>query len=145
MCACVALQGCSVEEAFDLELEMRALNGVKDPPMRGGVVGSANRGGHVGSHWRLLNLTTRLGVSSLSAAELKGWVTGLRDDEAFGRHMSAQRCADEVDANFAKCKAAMLCAMQELEDERYVECSRKVVASAVPPTWWVEGVKQSVV
>ena len=87
-------------------------------------------------------LTAQLNLSSLRAADWRAWLLALHDDRAFVRHLSAQRCADEVEAPYAECKASVLCAMGELEDEPYKACLRRTSARAQPPPGWVQGVKR---
>jgi hypothetical protein len=93
--------------------------------------------------WRVESVSAQLNLSSLRPAAWRLWLDALRDDAAFVRHLSAQRCADEVEAPYAQCKASALCAMGELEDEAYLACIRRTSKRALPPPGWVQGVKQS--
>ena len=56
--------------------------------------------------------------------------------------MSAQRCADEVESDYAKCKASVICAMVELEPRAYSRCLARVRARAAAPPGWREAVKR---
>lgn len=67
----------------------------------------------------------------------------LSDDAAFGRLMPSQRCADEIEADYAVCKASMLCAMLEPEPQPYARCLRTVRRAAVPPRAWVQATKRA--
>jgi hypothetical protein len=55
------------------------------------------------------------------------------DDGYFSAQMPPQRCADEIEPNYAKCKAAVVCAVSEGEPAAYAACLRQVRASAVAP------------
>ena len=66
--------------------------------------------------WRVVSVRSHLQLRSLRAEAWRSWLASLHDDAAFVRHLSAQRCADEVEAPYAQCKASALCAMGELED-----------------------------
>ena len=65
--------------------------------------------------WRVVSVRSHLQLSSLRAEAWRAWLASLHDDAAFVRHLSAQRCADEVEAPYAQCKASALCAMGELD------------------------------
>ena len=92
--------------------------------------------------WRVDSLRAQLNLSTLRAEAWRAWLGSLQDDAAFVRHLSAQRCADEVEAPYAECKASALCAMGELEDEAYLACLRRTSKRALPPPGWVQGVKR---
>ena len=66
--------------------------------------------------WRVVSVRSHLQLRSPRAEAWRSWLARLHDDAAFVRHLSAQRCADEVEAPYAQCKASALCAMGELED-----------------------------
>ena len=63
--------------------------------------------------WRVVSVRSHLQLRSLRAEAWRSWLASLHDDAAFVRHLSAQRCADEVEAPYAQCKASALCAMGE--------------------------------
>ena len=96
--------------------------------------------------WRATpSLRTALGLRRLDrAAEWMQWARDLaRNDSAFVAHMSAQRCADEVEADYGRCKAAVLCAMVEPEPAPYARCLRRVSAAAVAPRGWTRATKRT--
>ena len=92
--------------------------------------------------WRVASVRTQLNLSSLRPEAWRSWLDALHGDAAFVQHLSAQRCADEVEAPYAQCKASALCAMGELEDDAYLACIRRTSRRALPPPGWVQGVKQ---
>ena len=115
-----AARAWEVREAWDLALEIRG-----DLPV-----------------WRVASVRTQLNLSSLRPEAWRAWLDALYGDAAFVQHLSAQRCADEVEAPYAQCKASALCAMGELEDEAYLACIRRTSRRALPPPGWVQAVKQ---
>jgi hypothetical protein len=60
--------------------------------------------------WSETSLRAAHGLSSLSHAEWSRWLGRLEvDDAAFGAAMGAQRCADEIEPDYARCKAGAVC------------------------------------
>ena len=92
--------------------------------------------------WSVGSVRDEFKLQSLSGAAWRAWLDGLRDDATFVKYHSAQRCADEVEADYGKCKGSVLCAMSELEDEPYKACLRSTRSTARPPPGWVQGVKR---
>ena len=85
-----------------------------------------------------LNLTGGLS----SASTWRRWASRLLgDNREFARLMTSQRCADEIDADFATCKASFLCAALEPQPEPYSSCLR-VAKFASPPEGWVRSAKR---
>ena len=64
------------------------------------------------------------------------------DDAAFARLLTPQRCADEIDADYAVCKASFLCAKLEPEPRPYEACLKRLRKRAVPPAGWSPAVKR---
>lgn len=85
--------------------------------------------------WRVLpSVRTELGLPSLSESAWRSWLNRLCVDDAyFCAQMPPQRCADEIEPDYAKCKAAVVCAVSEGEPVAYAACLRQIRASAVPP------------
>ena len=61
-----------------------------------------------------------------------------------GRTRCAKRCADEVEPEYGKCKASVVCAHLELEPAPYAKCIQAVRAEAVPGPGWTQAVKRPV-
>ena len=104
------------------------------------LLDESNRRGEAA--WRVASVREELRLPSLRHAAWRAWLDGLRDDAAFVAYMPAQQCADEVEADYAKCKASALCAMGELEDEPYKTCLQRTRSQARPPPGWTQGVKR---
>ena len=66
-----------------------------------------------------------------------------RDDEAFAQVMTPQRCADEIESDYAICKAAFLCAKLQPEPAPYARCLGAVRNQAAPPQGWVPRLKRT--
>ena len=129
-----------MREAWDHALEIS-----RDPISRGELPPDPISGGELSRDprvWRVVSVRSHLQLSSLRAGAWRSWLASLHDDAAFVRHLSAQRCADEVEAPYAQCKASALCAMGELEDEAYLACIRRTSRRALPPPGWVQAVKR---
>lgn len=94
------------------------------------------------AQWSVRNVARELNLSALTPAAWASWADSLLDDAQFAQHMPAQRCADEVEPDYAKCKASVICAMVELEPRRYAKCINRVRASAIPPLGWREAEKR---
>ena len=94
--------------------------------------------------WHAESLQAAHNLSSLTHSAWSAWARSLHDDRAFVRHMSAQRCADEVEADYARCKASVLCALTELEESGYATCLADVRAHAIQPPGWVLATKRAV-
>merc|ERR1712216_1051652 len=82
--------------------------------------------------WRAQSVKAAYNLSSLAYGAWWRWAHSLRDDDAFAKQMSAQQCADEVEPDYGKCKASVVCAHTELESELYSKCIKPVRATAVP-------------
>ena len=125
-------------EVYEHRLDLDASNG------RGGDSGAAEGRGGRRLVWRAsslreeLNLTGRLS----SASTWRSWARRLLGDEAgFGALMTPQRCADEIEADYGRCKAAFLCAALEPQPQPYAACLRRT-KSARPPEGWVPSTKR---
>ncbi len=94
--------------------------------------------------WSSSSLRKAHGLASLSYDAWAAWAARLERDAAFGAAMSPQRCADEIEPSYARCKAAAVCALTELEVDPYAACLRRVRAAAVAPAGWVPAVKREV-
>ncbi|KAL1510740.1 hypothetical protein AB1Y20_007027 [Prymnesium parvum] len=92
--------------------------------------------------WHMRDVQHELQLTSFSASAWARWAESLLDDALFIRYMSAQRCADEVDADYGKCKASLFCAMVELEPRPYSRCLKHIRANAIPPALWREAAKR---
>lgn len=94
--------------------------------------------------WTAASVRSSLNLSSLTYIAWRRWAHSLRDDATFGWLMSAQRCADEVEPDYAKCKASVVCAHTELEVEGYIKCLQAIRQNAIRPSAWAEAVKRAV-
>ena len=101
-------------------------------------------GGATALVWRATSLKAAYNLSSVSSpAAWSLWTQALlRDDAAFGQLMSPQQCADEIESDYAICKASMLCAMLEAEPAPYAACLAAVRKGAVRPRGWQTAVKR---
>ena len=86
--------------------------------------------------WTAESLRAAFNLSRLDHSAWTAWARSLRNDTKFAQLYSPQRCADEIEADYAKCKASALCALTELEPRPYAECLASVHAHAVPPPGW---------
>ncbi|KOO22213.1 sphingomyelin acid-like 3b [Chrysochromulina tobinii] len=94
--------------------------------------------------WRVVSVRLAYNLSSLSYGAWERWAHALREDARFAQLMSAQRCADEVEPEYGKCKASVVCAHLELEPAPYAKCIQAVRAEAVPGPGWTQAVKRPV-
>ena len=92
--------------------------------------------------WRVSSLRSELNLTSLSSHVWLQWASSLHTDATFALHMPAQRCADEVESDYARCKASVICAVEELEPAPYAACLGRVRDAAVRPADWLEAVKR---
>lgn len=93
--------------------------------------------------WTETTLRKTHNLTSLSYESWRAWARQLQvDDAAFVRHVSAQRCADEIDSDYGMCKASYLCAVLEPEASPYAACLQRLRKSAVPPPGWKAAVKR---
>ena len=69
----------------------------------------------------------------------------LECDRVFGKTMPPQQCADEIEADYGKCKASFVCALTELEPAGYALCIAKVRSNSRRPLAWVPQHKRPVV
>lgn len=127
-----------LREVYEHRLDLDASNA------GGGRGGAAEGEGRRRLVWRAsslrqeLNLTGRLS----SASTWRAWAQRLLGDDAgFGVLMTPQRCADEIDADYGRCKAAFLCAALEPQPQPYAACLRHT-KSARPPSGWEPSTKR---
>eukprot|EP00967_Tisochrysis_lutea_P121289 scaffold199704_cov28-Tisochrysis_lutea.AAC.2 len=141
--------GYHLHDMLDLVLDISALSahGSRAPfkPMKSHSAhtypGPPVKGQHDGTNiseelsWRLIpSVRSSLGLAALNDRAWRTWVDRLRhDDGAFCDFMPAQRCADEIESNYAKCKAAVICAISEGEPGAYSRCLTDVRRAAVAP------------
>ena len=128
-----------VAEITDIHEHSLDLDASNEAAIRGG------RGtGGAAQVWRAASLKAAYNLSSVSSpAAWSRWTHALlRDDGAFGRLMSPQQCADEIESDYAVCKASMLCAMLEAEPAPYAACLAAVRKGAVRPRGWQAAVKR---
>jgi hypothetical protein len=92
--------------------------------------------------WEATALHAAHNLSSYDYASWARWAGSLHADTAFARHMPPQRCADEIEPDYAKCKAAVVCALVHLEPRPYAECLQRVRSHAVQPAGWVAAQKR---
>ena len=64
--------------------------------------------------WRVEHLRASHNLTSLGSRQWARWLRALHVDGTFAAHMGPQRCADEIEPGYARCKAAVLCATSEL-------------------------------
>jgi hypothetical protein len=120
-----AHRGAVLLDAFDETLDLDASNAAGSPV------------------WRSSSLRATLNLTDLGASAWRTWAEDLaRDDDAFGRYMTPQRCADEVESDYGVCKASVLCAVLEAETSAYATCLRNMRARAIAPRGWVAAVKR---
>ena len=93
------------------------------------------------SVWLHHRLKRQYNLSSLDTLAWAAWLDGL-SDAGFAAHFPPQRCADEIEADYAKCKASVICAMREVEPTPYAACLRRVRSHAHAPHGWSEASKR---
>lgn len=106
---------------------------------------ASNQGADGGLVWREVAVREELNLTGTlaSAATWRQWASKLLSDgREFARLMSPQRCADEIDANFAVCRASFVCAALEPQPQPYASCLR-VSKFAPTPDGWVERQKRA--
>jgi hypothetical protein len=136
------------ELTFDLDASNKEAGGeagTKAGTKAGGEAGG--EGVELGAHlrWSVASLADAYNLSDVGSPLAWGkWAHRLaHDDATFGMLMSPHACADQVESEYAVCKASVVCAMLEVEPRPYARCLQAVRSGARAPSGWVPAVKRA--